>query len=303
MGHSINSQLKYAVHNSFKAGRSKHAEKIRDSKWQERGASWSYETKFDRLDCADRLGQYIKEHYPNTKLAKDIRIEQIQAYLSDCKRRGLTQATLDAYASNCRAICRELKRTYSGCQMNEREITTPTAIKAKIRDHQMPERARKCLQQSENENVKIAGALSAAFGLRAKEMTKVRPFDIYEVDGEVFCHVERGKGNRNREVKAFNHERGRLTLEIARNRADKECLINIKDKSLERAVSRELERNNMHERYIGLHAARKTWAQETYDQYRQEHSKYETVGYVNEQLGHSAERDQELLDKYVHNAW
>lgn len=92
-------------------------------------------------------------------------------------------------------------------------------------------------------------------------------------------------------------------LEIARNRGEKQLLIPTRDKSLERAVTRELKANNEHERYIGLHAARKTWAQELYNQYRQEHSKFETVGYVNEQLGHSAERDQELLDRYVYDAW
>lgn len=304
MGHSLKSQLKNAVHKSFKEGRNKHEEKIRNKKWREMGNSWSYETKHDRLDNASRLANFISSQFSEIKLANEIKVEHIQAYLDDCRDRGATQATLQGYASNCRALCRELENTYKSMgKIDTRKIKTPTAVNKKIRDHQMKEDVRDELIKSNNTNVINAAILSAAFGLRSQEITKVKAKDIYEKDGKIMCHVERGKGNRNREVVAMNEERGRKALLLKEKYSDEDKLVPIKDKSLERAVTRELKKSGKHEKYIGLHAARKTWAQENYDNYRKKHTKLETIRYINEQLGHSGDRDVELLEKYVARIW
>ena len=305
MGHSLKSQLKNAVHRSFKEGRNKHEEKLKDKKWRDKGNSWSYETKHDRLDNASRLANFISENWPEIKLANEIKVEHIQAYLDDCMDRGATQATLQGYSSNCRALCRELENCYKSVgKIDTRKIKTPTAVNKKIRDHQMDTAARDELLKSNSTNVVNAAILSAAFGLRSQEITKVKAKDIYGMDGKIMCHVERGKGNRNREVVAINKERGRMALLLKEKYSDEDKLVPIKDKSLERAITRELKKSGKHEKYIGLHAARKTWAQEIYDIYRKNnHTKLETIVFVNEQLGHSGERDVKLLEKYVARIW
>ena len=57
------------------------------------------------------------------------------------------------------------------------------------------------------------------------------------------------------------------------------------------------------EKYKGNlnHALCKDWAQRSYDLYRENHTKGETVRYVNQILVHGEERSMTELSKYVNN--
>lgn len=299
MARSLIQQLNYCVHKSFNPGRSKHYDK-EHHQGRDRGLIYSYETKYDRLDVVNNFGKFMKEKYPEIKMARDLQPTHFQDYLNDCKERGCTQATLTSRTSHLRALCREMAHIYPTCEkIPEKAIKTPLAVREKIRDHQMPIETRERVLERANGNLRTAMELSKAFGLRSQEITHVRARDIYERDGSIYCHVERGKGNRNREVQALDRERGERCLELVRGLPEQERLVPIKDKSLERSLTRELQRGGEHELHIGFHGLRKTWSQELYNDYRESHSKLETVIYVNEQLGHSGDRDEELLARYV----
>ena len=74
----------------------------------------------------------------------------------------------------------------------------------------------------------------------------------------------------------------------------------IKVDSLHRNIERHMKSVGIKERYkyTSVHAMRKEWAQRTYDNYRKDHSKLQAIKYTNEQLGHGADRDVVLLERY-----
>jgi len=89
---------------------------------------------------------------------------------------------------------------------------------------------------------------SLATGLRRKELAALKPEDIYrKEDGRLYCHVERGKGGRQREVRVLR-DKENLVLE---------CKAKAETANRERVFEKIISR-------IDIHSLRREYAQERY---------------------------------------
>ena len=306
---SIKQQITYAVRQSHTKGVSKRYEKLNNPKWQERGQSWSYQTLENRLETAKQFSKFMNENYSDIKKANEITPEHFNSFLQDGASLGWSKATLDARASDCRAIARELDATYHishESTPNYRvDIKPPSvAVKHPVRTNKGIESDDlKKLETSCSGTLYKALTLAHTFGLRAEGLATVKGENIYRAaDGTVHCTITE-KGGRERDITALNRELGEKAFSIAKAVSSNERILPVKADSLSRALTRQMERTGLKEKYskVSMHAVRKTFAQDCYDNYRTNHTKHETIRYVNEQLGHGADRDVALLALYVEN--
>ena len=306
---SIKQQITYAVRQSHTKGVSKRYEKLNNPKWQERGQSWSYQTLENRLETAKNFSKFMCENYSEIRRADEITPEHFNAYLRSGAALGWSKATLDARASDCRAIARELDTTYRiihavlpnyKIDIKPPKVETQTFVRT---NKGIEADDLKKLETSCNDTLYKAITLAHTFGLRAEGLATIKGGNVYRAeDGNIHCIITE-KGGRERDIKALNEELGENALAISKAVEKEERILPVKADSLSRALTRQMERTGLKEKYpkVSMHAIRKTFAQECYDNYRKSHTKYETIRYVNEQLGHGADRDVALLSKYVEN--
>ncbi len=302
MAKNLRQQLTFAVRNSFSEGRQKH--NLKGSNYHDKGRSYSYQTMQNRLDLAKQFSQYIKENYPDIKRATDVSPEQYNAFLEDKKEEGVSTQTLTRYTSDLRALAREINETFFHAYDYSEEIKAPKIEEKKgVRTNKGLEKEtlQKLISGTTNKNLKLGIKIGSCFGLRAEGLVKITAKDIYEKDGHYYCHVVE-KGGRPREVRALSDDFARGIFNRTRNIEGP--LIPIQAKSLEKAMRRQMDREGVEHPQGAFHSIRKAYAQSLYNQCRDEGmNKHETIGYVNEQLGHSKERDSDLLSHYVSNMW
>lgn len=304
---TIEQQLTHAVRQSHTTGTSKRYEKKTNPEWQELGKSWSHQTMQNRLELAHAFGKFMKTEFPEIKLVRDLKAEHYNAYLEKNKERW-SSATLQRYMSDFRAIQREVEHCYA----NIPKMDVRHEIRAyKPSNEQMAMRTSNAMEKADfdkltectNVNLKNALTLAYTFGLRSEGICTIKAEDITEKDGKVYATVTE-KGGRTRTVEALTEEMGKYVKEnLADARTGRIC--ETQPESLRRALQREMKKTGMADKYRGekFHKIRKLYAQELYDKHRQEHSKRESIQYVNVALGHSADRDTDLLACYVSNIW
>ncbi|MBM6859402.1 tyrosine-type recombinase/integrase, partial [Clostridium saudiense] len=147
---------------------------------------------------------------------------------------------------------------------------------------------------------KIAIQLTARAGLRVSECTKLQGRDINLTKGTI--HVEDGKGGRDRDVQ-MRPEDKQFWTDLKAQYNDYERLCPIKEDSINKAISREMEKLQLKDKYedTSIHAIRKMYAQDEYDRYREQGMEIqEALGAVSVQLGHGENRI-ELMKEYVLN--
>lgn len=301
MGRSLEQQLTYPVRQSFKERVQKHS--LKGTKdWHSQGRSFSYQTMQNRLDSAKQFSKFMKENYPDVKMAVEVRTDHFNEFLR-FKAENCTKATLERYASDMRALTREISVTYSRGRNFSHEIKTPQADHDGVRSAcgVTNDVVNQVYKATKNDNLKMGITLGTTFGLRSEGIVTVKQSDVFRNDaGKVCCHVTE-KGGRERTVTALNDKMGENALKMAQNRSEG-VLVPIQARSLEKALNRQM--NALGLRSVGhngaFHDIRKGFAQNLYDKCRAEGmSKRETIQYVNVQLGHSAERDSDLLSHYV----
>ena len=162
----------------------------------------------------------------------------------------------------------------------------------------------KSVVSSYNDKLNSTGAVGAqvswAAGLRAHEVCKLKGSDISIKDGKATVHVEAGKGGRMRDVVVSDPARVQ-TLSDIKDHYGENKVCDVKPHSLEVNVSRHLKQTATEQdyKYNSIHSIRKCYAQDTYDQLKnQGHSPQEAWGQVCQNLGHSANRD-ELMKTYI----
>lgn len=305
---TLEQQLTYAVRQSHNTGESKRYQKKTNPEWQELGKSWSFQTMGNRLELAHAFGKWMKQEYPDVKLAREIKAEHYNTFLETHKHKW-SQATLTRYTSDLRAIQREIEHCYAkvphmdvkrqirankGVTDGNKNVRSSVAMKKADFDK---------LTETTNKTLKDALTLAYTFGLRSEGICTIKAEDITEKDGKVYATVTE-KGGRTRTVEALREDWGKYAKQnLSDGREGRIC--QAKPESLQRALLREMKKTGMADQYRGekFHKIRKLYAQELYDKYRQDHTKRESIRLVNVALGHSAERDSDLLEKYVANIW
>lgn len=300
-------QLKYCVIESFREGVKKKAD--RHSKNKRPGRTYSHSSRKQKEKDCEAFANWLTLNFPEIRWAKELTADHFQAYLDDLREAGATQATLTSRASELRSICKEIAQTY-GHKIDFKAIKTPksplgsyrTAVGFKDGDGEK-------IYQAASDTCKKGIELAQCFGLRAEGICHVTGSDIKrEKDGSIYCIVRHGyeKGGRPRVVKALTPELGERCLAYALSTPQSARIVPIKPESLERALLRAKEKAGVKHDYKfqDCHAYRKEFAQNLYDQLRKAgKTPHETIGLVNLALGHSAERDTDLLAKYVSDIW
>lgn len=302
MGHSLSSQLQYAVLHSRSFGSDKYSDR---KNGESQHKTYSHKATKDRLDTAKSLGKYIKEHFPEVKMARNITAEHINAWLDHKANTGCRMASLETYAANARSVMRLCSQAFPTCK-DLSGIKTPEEkpdlIQSSGRD---PEGMKKDdyakIRQSVN-NANLARGMDIArmTGARADGCTHITGNDIHIYkDGSMRVYLQE-KGGRGRKVDVIN-EKYKNTLKEYKQIYGNNRIVPIKPESLERSLARAMRGKELGKDYKGtkMHSIRKLWANERYKEYRQTHNKLETVQYINLQLGHSADRDEALLAHYV----
>lgn len=151
-----------------------------------------------------------------------------------------------------------------------------------------------------NSSAKVAIQLTARAGLRVSECVKLQGRDI-DLNKGVIIVID-GKGGRDREV-TIRLEDKQFWTDLKAQYNDYERLCPVKEDSINKAISREMEKLELKDKYedTSIHAIRKMYAQEQFDRYRDEGMEIrEALGAVSVDLGHGANRI-ELMKEYVLN--
>lgn len=301
---SMTNQLSYAVGKNKAIGQSKHADKGNGKDGvRHDGRSYSWQTHNARLDTAKQFGKWMGAKHPEIERAIEIKAEHINEFLED-KRKTCRQATLESYTSNLRTLTKMIDKTYHMLEpIRERDIITPITQLTPSRTIPMAENDMRLLQNSlkQGSTAYRAMTLERATGARVEGLSKIEGRDIQILSEErAIVQIRGEKGGRDRNVDVFGKMHVQALQELKRAYPD-ERICPIKPDSINKALNRALSRLNLKKKYelTSVHSMRKAWAQERYDLYREHHSKWQTIRYVNEQLGHGAERDVALLARYV----
>lgn len=312
MSRTISSQLKYACIRSRAYGQKKYdARKNGTSK----DKTFSHKAMETRLKTAGELGKYVQEHYPDCRWVRDITPQMVNKFLNAKADRGCRQATLNTAASDCRFLERACQSAFPSFKgFNPKDLKTPQERSELVRpSYREPEgmtRSDFDLLKAfvpQNGNVAKAMAIGEATGARAEGICKLRGSDIHINGNTATVDIHGEKGGRDRTVEVVKPEHVQNLRDLKDQAGENYIIQNqkrggfLKPESLQRAFNRALEKVKTEKTYKGTstHAIRKLYANERYHAYRGDHSKYDTIRYINTQLGHGADRDVALLGKYV----
>lgn len=309
--HNICNQLKYAVYKSKAFGESKYDERKKGEESRTNYKTYSRSSMKEKLDIAQSLGKWIQREHPEIKRAVEISPKLCQDYLSDMAAHGVRQTTLEKCTSNIRAVMRCVEASFGSPRYDLKSAIKTPQTSQEVRDL----RTAKGISQKDYEkllgsvkptsNTAKAMVIARTTGARAGGACTVKKEDI-KIYGEKAYVTLTEKGGRTREVEVVREDHVKALSELRGATKDGELVIQhrgkpLKPESVEKGVQRAMEKVELTReyKYEKMHCIRKLWAQERYNDYRQDHSKLETVRYINIQLGHGAERDEALLGRYV----
>lgn len=300
MGRNLKYQFLHAIDKNFSEGMDKHSIKA-DGKMNGTRI-FSYADRKNLIDTASNFSNFMKNMHPEVKQVKDIKSEHIQSFLNS-KSATCSTATLKQYESKFNKLEKVVNNTYN-CNANYRGFSTPNGANAtKIRNSAMSKADFKRLESSfsnSNSSAKVAIQLTARAGLRVSECVKLQGRDINLQKGTI--HVADGKGGRDRDIQ-MRPEDKQFWTDLKAQYNDYERLCPVKEDSINKAISREMEKLELKDKYedTSIHAIRKMYAQEQFDRYRDEGMEIrEALGAVSVDLGHGANRI-ELMKEYVLN--
>lgn len=312
MGRSLKSQIVHACSASFYGdadqnvkggyGVSKHSDK---RSGQKAGKIYSYSTYNNRQDVAKEFANFMKENHPEIRRASDLNERHSTEFIAK-KSSEVNTNTLNYLRSELKGIAESINHTYKSCDIS---LNTPVLAgnsNKNVKTVSMLKEDYTKLVNSYNTQFDT-GAVGAqviyASGLRSHEVCKLKGTDIKIADGKAVVHVESGKGGRSRDVIVRDPERVSI-LETISNHFKESQVCDIKSSSLESNISRHLKQIDTSQdyKYNICHSIRKEYAQDSYDQLKEEgKSVSEAWGTVCENLGHSEDR-QALFNTYISKA-
>lgn len=316
MSKNISYQLQFLVHKSSAFGSSKYDER-RKGKGINNVKTYSHKTFSARLDVAKAFGKFVQQNFPKTKMVRDITPAMANAFLESRANRGCRQATLMSYTADVRSLLRMAQVRWNAPRYDlKKEIHTPQPKPEldplrSARGMSRQDYERILETQKPSSNLYKAMTIIEACGARAGGVTHLRGDDIEVRPDKVIVHIRHGyeKGGRMRDIEVVNGRHMDILAEYHDKYGDRLIVEHrghaLKPESIEKSLSRAIAKAGLTEKYNyqKCHSIRKMWAQERYNDYRQNHGKYETIQFINEQLGHSKDRDVALLGCYVSNIY
>lgn len=321
---SIAQQLIHAIADCSAIGESKRSYKLQhdgDTGYKIFGISY----KKDLQKTARDLGNYIRENHPDIKRVRDITPDALQGYLQSKHSCSLSYAQRQiSHIGKLQECC---SHTYGRSDWHTDRIRVPARQNIqedKIRTHVASEyqfsRLLGVMHTPRSGESWKALILSHDAGLRVQESAMVKFGRLSPSGGRWGCGTitlqgaEDGcKGGRWRTVDIITPEaRERLQMcmsglqpgdNVIRSKMGQPLDPGSIDRALQRAVQRTPDVRESWAANNGIHAFRKSFAQQSYDAARHSgSSKKEAVAYVNQQLGHGHDRS-DLTRTYIQNLW
>lgn len=300
MGRNLKYQFLNAINSNFKEGMDKHS--IKATGEMNNTRIFSYADRKNLIDVASNFSNYMKTNYSEVKQVKDVKADHIQSFLNS-KANSCSNATLKQYESKFNKLENVVNNTYN-INANYKGFVVPASTEnTKIRNSAMSREDFNKLQQSfsnSNSSAKTAIELTSRAGLRVSECTKLQGRDIDLNKGTI--HVVDGKGGRDRDV-TIREEDKQYFANLKASVGDRERICPVQSDSINKAIRRQMERLEMQNKYTdtSIHCVRKMYAQEQYDNYREQGMEInQALGAVSVDLGHSENR-LELMKSYVLN--
>ena len=317
--------LNHAIQENFCPGESK-----RSAKFQLQGKTdnkiYSYSHKDSLHSTAKDFANFTKEIF-GIRAVYEIDPKHIAAYIEH-KAKTCNEKTLLKLSSHLAKIELCCKYTYSSEKINwdVKEIIIPVSAnnsgitKDKPMDWKTSQKIIDYMTRPGTRSEAYRSLeLSRLLGMRVEETVNARAdrFHLESCRAFPFGYVEirkgdGAKGNRPRIIPIQTKEQLESLKTICAGRVGNDFIIQksrignqpLCKKSVSKSFNRALKELGL-EKYNGNlnHALRKDWAQRSYDMYRENHTKNESVRYVNQILGHGEERSLSELSHYVNNIW
>jgi len=312
-------QINSAINDAFVPGRSK-----RSDKFSQEGLEWriySYSHKDSMHEVGKNLMGFCSLVY-GVRLVNQITPDMLQAWL-DSKASTCNELTLKGYLSNLKKLDLIVAHKFSCNSWGTSRISLPAAVKVGglVKDKIMSDEVADSVIREMRRGDALTWRsveLSKSLGLRIEETVGVYVKDLHldsSGDGFGVFEIRKGcgaKGNRPRTIPIPDAETATRLADMVHD-MDSESLIvyNVKtgDKLTKdapnKAFVRALTKLDLYEEYKANlnHALRKNFATKYFNEYRKTHSRKDTVGRVNEILGHGRQRSESELKAYVHDIY
>lgn len=329
MSHSLKNQLQQAIIACFAPGQSRHSAK-HSGTGEADYKIYSYNYKDDLLKTSASLAGYIQDHYPDTKMVRDIKPWMLQAYLQDKADAGASASYLANIKSQVNKLESACQHKYSGIKWHTDLVHTPDADRAeRVRVLSMDDRLYQRLlaaMPADTQTYKSL-VLSHAAGLRVRETGNVH-LECISLRGGKYGYgsvtlrpggIDGAKHGKPRVIDILTSQDRDDIRDICKGVKPGQTIISKADGrpyqtgSITRAIARACDSLGISPDWLQNknHALRKTFAQRCYDTVRREtiaagwgekESRQAAAEYVMSQLGHGADR-KELLSTYVHMLW
>lgn len=298
---SLYHQMYRAVESAFTPGQSKHAAE----EYERRARVYSYEYRQKLNDFSADFSKYIKTHYPEIKLIKEIEPDHVSEYLEAKHDAGCSDSyvkSLTSYASKLGHLTSNLYQ----CDINWHddvktpEIASKTAEIEPINDISVDDWSR-LKEHIEEKDCQSSRALvvAAAFGLRVSELTKICPADISDDS----LHIHRSKGGRSRDLEVRTDEQREaieMLKELSKDLDTLERVFTVKGSSINKFYRENASAVGIEDCEVyGVHQLRRLHATEYYHELKEDgYSELDACDAVSEWLGHGKNRS-DIIKLYV----
>ncbi len=300
MARNLKYQLLTCINNSFVPGTSKHS--LKKQKLTNSNKIFSYNDRKNLINLSSSFSSFMKEKFPDVKLAKNIKNEHINQFLVE-KSRTCSTETLNLYRSNFKKLGKTVEAYYH-CEVNWKP-NNYSGYKDSIRNIQMDFKDYNTLLSSYKKGSTGYNALyfCYSFGCRREELSKLKAKDLIISNNKATLKIIDGKGKKSRVV-TCSHSNLSYFEEIKSKMGENERIIPINKESITKNVRLHLKQTNLSEKYdkTCIHSIRKLFAQTSYNNFRENMSKKDALNLVSKNLGHGENR-LNLMQRYVQEIW
>lgn len=318
---NIRQQFLRAILGCCKFGESKHAYK----RGTENGGQgympespyiFSDNYKESLKEFAFMAAKFINSNFPEIKLLKNIKVRYWNA-LMETKVGKCSTKTLNLYRSHIHKLelCVEHHYLLKYSLNWTKGLVVPDSMKTPLgellRVQQMSRKDFESIMEYAQRDgtwsrAPVSWMLSSIIGLRVAEAADICVKNVFISEegkwGLGYVEVW-GKGKRHRKIDISTQEARAYLIKVTDGRDPDEKIVGIKADSINHALRAAAIDLNLKKKYpyTGTHSIRKLYSQELFRfvQSEKKMKEYEAMRYVNAQLGHSEERDEELLAIYV----
>ena len=313
---TLKQQFRVASEFRFREHVDKHALK-REGKLKDCAFIFGYSTLYNLRDFAYNFCHWLEEHDFHYAFIKDIPVEIWNDFLED-KSKYVGYITIKNYESRIRTWEKIINAAFK-TEINWSDgLERPYKLSAEEEEIQR-------VQQMQREDFVLlmeyirvkkltskaipALEIAAMFGLRVEGTSRIKVCNVHlDTKGLWgFGTVDiTEKGNKDRTIDIKSEADQRVIEGLIEGKVLEDRLVPIQKGSVNKFMNRIMTKVGIKEKYpeTSIHSFRKLYAQETWDNYRnQGYNCDDALRYVNRQLGHGEERNKQLLGVYVKNMW